>query len=61
MYAGIKDQDVCMQRSVLCAGFHGVFRCLWCVQVSKVYEEVSICMYRNILGLVCRAARGCVQ
>lgn len=30
----------------------------WYVQVSKVYEEVSVCMYRNVLGLVCRAVRG---
>lgn len=50
--------SVCMQRSVLCAGFHGVFRCLWCVQVSKVYEDMPMWMYRNVLGLVCRAALG---
>ena len=42
----------------VCAGVHAVFRCPWCMEVSIVYEEVSIFMYRRVLGLVSRAVRG---
>lgn len=52
-----------MQESTVCAryvqgGAH-VFRCPWCVEVSTVYEEVSMCMYRSVLELVCRACMEC--
>lgn len=46
------------QESIMCAGAHSVCRCLWCVQVSQVCEEVPVCMYRSALGLVCRAVHG---
>lgn len=48
----------CEQGSIVCVWVHAVFRYPWCVEMSIVYEEVSIYMYRCVLGLVSRAVRG---
>lgn len=48
----------CVQGAKVCAGGHSMCVGPCCVEMSIVYEEVSIYMYRCVLGLVSRAVSG---